>query len=246
MKFAYSFRVKLSILFLLTIIIPTLLITIVMPYYYKQIIVRNALTETDSALVSMKRNMEMYLTDLEKLTIIPYLSEDVMNALKLKASPSYASSDLYTTLVSNRALYNTLFTYMKMTREDIVGTMIIANDDTMYARMVNSTETVDQYPYTTKDWYKKTLEGDGQVVFISPHTQDYLRSPPATNVFSVARLIKDPDTEAHVGVIMADADTNVYEKNHWGYAFESQIDHRHFRRPEPTALCNFTFIHRRF
>lgn len=212
MKFAYSFRFKLSILYLLTIIVPTIIITIVMPFYYKQLIVRNSLSETDSALISMKRNIEMYLNDLEKLTIIPYLSEDVMNALKQKASPNSKDADMYTLLTSNRALYNTIFSYMKMTREDIVGTMIIANDDTMYARVVNSTETVDHYPYKTKEWFKKTIAGNGQVVFISPHPQDYLRNPPATAVFSVARLIKDPDTEAQVGFIMADADTNVMKK----------------------------------
>lgn len=212
MKFAYSFRFKLSILYLLTIIVPTIIISIVMPYYYKQIIVRNSISETDSALVSIKRNIETYLNDLEKLTIIPYLNDDVMNALKQKASPNHASAAPYTVLTSNRALYNTLYSFMKMTRDDIVGTMIIAGDDTMYARTVNSTETFDQYPYRTKDWYKQTVAGEGQVVFISPHPQDYLLSPPATTVFSVARLIKDPDTENQLGVIMADADTNVLKK----------------------------------
>jgi two-component system sensor histidine kinase YesM len=212
MKFAYSFRFKLSILYLLTILIPTIVIVVVMPYYYKQIIVENSMGETDSIISSLKREIEAYFKDLEKLTLMPYTNDDVMNALKQKADPDNAQADPYTLLSTNRALATKLQNYMKITREEIVGTTIIAKDNVLYANSFNGSDTVKDYDFATKDWYLKTLAGDGKVVFISPHRQDYLRNPTATDVFSVARVIKEPDTQAILGVIIADADTKLIRK----------------------------------
>ncbi|TXK74028.1 sensor histidine kinase, partial [Paenibacillus sp. N3.4] len=94
MNFAYSFRFKLSTLYLIIIIVPTIVITIIMPAYYKQIIIHNSMNETNSTVASLKINIESYLDDLEKLTVIPYLNDDIMNALKQKASPMNDYTDL--------------------------------------------------------------------------------------------------------------------------------------------------------
>ncbi|MBP1963389.1 cache domain-containing sensor histidine kinase [Paenibacillus aceris] len=214
MKFAYSFRFKLSMLYLITIIVPTIVITIIMPSYYKQIIIRNSMNETNSTVASLKLNIETYLDELEQLTIIPYLNDDIMNALKQKASTNHDGTDLYALLTSNRVLRTTLDNYMRITRNDILGTMIIAKDNKMYmgSKVGTSSDSVDAYPFSSQDWYKKALTGNGKAVFVSSHPQDYLIKPLAENVFSVARMIKDPDTEAQLAFIMADADTNILQK----------------------------------
>jgi two-component system sensor histidine kinase YesM len=212
MKFAYSFRFKLSILYLITILVPTIVIVVMMPYYYKQIIIENSMSETDSIISSLKREVEAYFKDLEKLTLLPYTNDDVMNALKQKADPNNAQADPFTLLSTNKALATKMQNYMKVAREDIVGTTIIAKDNVLYANSFNGSDTVKDYQFATKDWYLKTLAGDGKVVFISPHRQDYLRNPPATDVFSVARVIKEPDTQSILGVIIADADTKLIRK----------------------------------
>ena len=211
MKFAYSFRVKLTILYLLTILVPMLIVVIVMPYYFEQIIIRNAMNETDQAIEFLQREVETNLRELEKLTLVPYSNDEVMRALKQK-SQAHPLSDPYQLLLSNRALESTLQAYMKIARDDIVATSIMANDNRMYAKTVNSTDPVPDFPFLQENWYQAALKGDGKAVFIGPHQEEYLRNPPAPEVFSVSRVIKDPDTQENLAIIMADADTQVIHR----------------------------------
>ncbi|RUS43945.1 sensor histidine kinase [Cohnella sp. AR92] len=213
MRIFHSFRFKLSTLYLLTIIVPTIVIMIVMPYSYKKILVRNSMNETSNTIIALRRNMEAYLDDLENLTIIPYLNADIMNALKVKAELGQ-SADMYTLLSTNRTLTNSLENYMRITRDDIEGTILIAKDGTVYlgSKGWNAYDSASNYPYREQAWYRKTLEGNGKAAFISSHPRDYISNAPPGSVFSVARIIKDPDTEENLAFIMADADTRVLQK----------------------------------
>ena len=64
------------------------------------------------------------------------------------------------------------------------------------------------------DWYGDALEADGRAVFISRESRegdmDPIPYPEGTHVFSVARLINDPDTREPLAVICADADTGIF------------------------------------
>ncbi len=108
MKLRYSLRVKLTILFLCTIVLPLLLIVFVLPTYYRNLLTEETQTLTEGLLASLTRNVETYLDDLDRLTISPYLNDEVMRALKLKVSGQYAQANDYTKLLANRALNTTL------------------------------------------------------------------------------------------------------------------------------------------
>jgi two-component system sensor histidine kinase YesM len=139
------------------------------------------------------------------------LNEEVMRALKLKASRNYPEADAFTKLSADRALRTTLPLFMQNTRRDILATVLIAADGSAFVTSVGGaiSEPVAGYPYTEQDWYRKALQADGKIAFIGAHAQDYLLDTPRQRVLSVARLIKDPDTRQSLGVIMADADTVV-------------------------------------
>jgi two-component system sensor histidine kinase YesM len=108
MKLAYSLRFRLTIFYLFIVLGPVLIMTIAMPYYYQTSIARETQILTEGTLTSLARNIETYLDDLDRLTIAPYLNEEVMRALKLKASQDYGDIDDYTKLIANRALNSTL------------------------------------------------------------------------------------------------------------------------------------------
>src|SRR5437763_10949891 len=84
MKFPTTLRVQLSILYLLTTVIPLAIIVFVMPSYYQNVITRDSQTLTAATLTAVSRNIDTYLDDLDRLTLTPYLNDDVMYALKLK------------------------------------------------------------------------------------------------------------------------------------------------------------------
>jgi two-component system, sensor histidine kinase YesM len=211
MQFASSLRFRLMIFYLIIFLVPAAIMVFAMPYYFQQSLSKETRTLTEGTLTSIAKNIETYLDDLNRLTITPYLNDNVMQAMQLKASPNYSQADDYTKLLADRALRTTLPFFLQNSRTDILATILITPDGTAYIAAVGDAfdETVADYPYTQQDWYRKAVQADGDVVFISSHPQDYLRNTSSRQVFSVARLIKDPDTRQPLGVIMADADTVV-------------------------------------
>jgi two-component system sensor histidine kinase YesM len=211
MRFASSLRFRLMIFYLIIFLVPAAIMIFAMPYYFQQSLSKETRTLTEGTLTSIAKNIETYLDDLNRLTITPYLNDNVMQAMQLKASPNYSQADDYTKLLADRALRTTLPFFLQNSRTDILATILITPDGTAYIAAVGDAfdETVAGYPYTQQDWYRKAVQADGDVVFISSHPQDYLSNTSGRQVFSVARLIKDPDTRQPLGVIMADADTVV-------------------------------------
>ena len=211
MRFAYSLRFRLMIFYLIIFLVPAAIMIFAMPYYFQQSLSKETQTLTEGTLTSIAKNIETYLDDLNRLTITPYLNDNVMQAMQLKASPNYDQADDYTKLLADRALQTTLPLFLQNSRSDILATILVIPDGTAYIASVGDAfgEPVADYAYTQQDWYRKAVQADGDVVFISSHPQDYLSNVSGRQVFSVARLIKDPDTRQPLGVIMADADTVV-------------------------------------
>ncbi|GHO47331.1 sensor histidine kinase [Ktedonospora formicarum] len=210
MKFTKSLRMKLSVLYLLTTVIPLVVIVFAMPSYTEGVITQDTQTLTTATLTAVSRNIDTYLDDLDRLTLTPYLNSEVMYALKLKASNEYAHATPYQRLIADQALYSTLPNYLRITRKDILNTIILPLDGSVFvASKYPSSSPVPRYPFTKQEWYRKAIQADGDIVFVNPHSQDYLLTSTATQVFSVARLIKDPDSGLPLAVIMADADTVV-------------------------------------
>ena len=206
MKLAYSLRFRLTIFYLFIVLGPVLIITTAMPYYYQTSIARETQTLTQGTLTSLARNIETYLDDLDRLTMGPYLNEDVMRALRLSDSQRVNDAN------ANRALNSTLPLFLQSTRKDILGTILVTTDGSVYVTSVVGATPVPGYPYAEQEWYKKAVGADGKVTFISAHPQDYLETPTRKQVFSVARLIRDPDSRQPLAVIMADADTIVLDR----------------------------------
>jgi two-component system sensor histidine kinase YesM len=211
MRFAFSLRFRLMIFYLIIFLVPATIMIFAMPYYFQQALSNETQTLTEGTLTSIAKNIETYLDDLNRLTITPYLNDNVMQAIQLKASSNYNQADDYTKLLADRALKTTLPLFLQNSRTDILATVLIIPDGTAYIASIGGAfgEPVADYPYTQQDWYRKAVQADGNVVFISSHPEDYLSEASSRQVFSVARLIKDPDTRQPLGVIMADADTVV-------------------------------------
>lgn len=210
MKFTKSLRVKLSILYLLTIVVPLVIIVFALPGYYENVITQNSQTLTDATLDSLSHNIDLYLEDLDNLTLAPYLNDDVMNALEVKAFDRASASQK---LVAIQALNSTLPIMLSNTRQDILSTIVLPVDRSVFVTTrYNPASPVPDYPFTQQDWYKAAIAAKGDVVFVNPHPQDYLLTPIATQVFSVARRINDPNNPEHpLAVIMADADTSILQ-----------------------------------
>lgn len=209
---ATSPQSKLTIFYAITIIVPILIICFIMPFYYQNLIEKETQTLTETTLTSTARNIETYLDDLERLTIVPYFNDSLMNALKLKASPNYSKANLSTKMFVEKTLSTSLPAYFQNLREDIVGTILLTKDNSVYIENKSLSSSYPNFPYKKQEWFSKTIKADGKAAFIGTHEQSYMVSPSADKVFSVARLIKDPETLNPLAVIMADADTVILKE----------------------------------
>jgi two-component system sensor histidine kinase YesM len=254
MRFASSLRFRLMIFYLIIFLVPAAIMIFAMPYYFQQSLSKETQTLTEGTLTSIAKNIETYLDDLNRLTITPYLNDNVMQAMQLKASPNYNQADDYTKLVADRALQTTLPLFLQNSRSDILATILVIPNGTAYITSVGDAiaKPIADYAYTQQDWYQKAVQADGDVVFISSHPQDYLRNASGRQVFSVARLIKDPDTRQPLGVIMADADTVVlariindiqFNVSSIVCVFDDQNKLLYSSRPLPGNLQNLNFDH---
>jgi two-component system sensor histidine kinase YesM len=203
-----SIRFKLTLLFLVTIVIPVVIIVIELPTYYTKLIKEQESSLLDGTLTALTFDIETYLDDLERMTITPHLNDNVMRALKLKSTFQWQLLNPYEQFEAEQELYTTLPNFLKNMRKDILGTILLPMDGSVYITSPSgyANRAIEGYPFEEQDWYIRALKADGNVAFISVHTQNYLAGAGA-EVFSVARLIKDPDSQRPLGVIMADADT---------------------------------------
>lgn len=207
-----SLRSKLLVLYFCVLMIPMLVIVYVMPSFFYNLIMDKTSKQTESIQNAIARNMESYLDDLDRLTVTPYMNDNVIEALKLKNSPQYNESDDYTKLLTERVLRNGLPNLISNFRSDILGVLLLSLDGSTYL-LPNSQggDVTEDYPFREQEWYQETIEADGNTVFISPHLRDYVTNPAVTHAFSVARLIKDPDTKKPLAVLKADANTTVID-----------------------------------
>ncbi|RXZ83158.1 hypothetical protein EBB07_07480 [Paenibacillaceae bacterium] len=205
-----SFRFKLMMLYFWTIVIPTVIIVFFLPNYFQRLMIQHNTQYAESVAASFTKNIETYLNELERLTLTPYLDSDIMRALKYKASlEDKAVLSPIEKLRMDDALNEKFHNFIRMSRKDISGTTLVTPDGSIYAKSTDLTSPVDGYPFSSTEWYHKAMEANGSAVFIGSHKQDYLKQPLPTDVFSVARMIRDPDTASHLAFIIADADTQV-------------------------------------
>jgi two-component system sensor histidine kinase YesM len=208
-----SFRFKLMMLYFWTIVIPIVIIVFFLPNYFQRLMIQHNTQYAESMAASFTKNIETYLNELERLTLTPYFDSDIMKALKYKAKhDERVQLTPIEKLRMDDALNEKFHNFIRMSRKDISGTTLVTPDGSIYAKSTDLTSPVDNYPFTATEWYHKALEANGSAVFIGSHKQDYLKQPLPTDVFSVARIIRDPDTELQLAFIIADADTQVLKR----------------------------------
>ena len=213
MRFFYtSVRTKLTLLLLITIVIPVLILGIIYPIYFQRVMEKDKEALMEGTLTAITRSIETYMDDLERLTITPFLQNDILTSLKIKARSDQKNVSVYNKLVADRTLHEMQMIMFQNTRKDILGTVLVTADHSVYATdRYEVVEPIPDFPYKDQDWYKQTVLRNGKATFISPHRRDYLQNSQGKFVFSVARLIKDPDTQKPLAVIMADADNGIFD-----------------------------------
>ncbi|PKG25657.1 sensor histidine kinase [Niallia nealsonii] len=222
MNFTYSLRLKLTIFYFFIIVIPVLIISFAMPRYYQYLLAKETKKLTEDTLTSLSNNIQSYLDELSRLTITPYLNEDILSAISNVSSNNYKKADPSIQLAVNRALYNTLPKYLDFTREEVQSILLVTTNGAPFLQTRFKDNVVSNYDFTSQDWYIRAQENNGKVVFIPPHFQKYIEGETQKKVISAARLIRDPISQKPLAVLLADADNSAFEKLFRGIDFNNK------------------------
>lgn len=208
----HTLRSKLTLSYALIIAIPVAIIMICMPAYYQYLLERETEALTRNTMTSMTEHIVTYLEQLEQITYLPYFSPELMQALITKNSPDYAGGTDFVKYPVEMTLNSFLPAFLLTYGNNLSAALLLTEDGGVYSQTNGLSDIVEDYPFRNQDWYRQTVQADGKATFISTHRQNYLTTPITQRVFSVARLIKDPETMRPLAVIMADAETSLLDE----------------------------------
>lgn len=206
-KFSFSLILN----FLVSTLIPFITVTLLVAHIYKHNYTRDVFNLVDNSLVSISKNIYLYLSELDRATLTPYYNEDFFSILKHIRESSGRQSVLERAQLEDSLGYQ--MSFIRYTREDIVGSIIVSDEECIYSttNMVDSSIDPD-YNFSQQSWYQEALKLRGRPLFVSPHYQDYYIPNTNAQVVSVARAIVNLRTRQPLCVIKVDANTVIFDK----------------------------------
>ena len=207
-----SVQFKLIAVFLFSVLLPLIILIAVLPVWFTDRMEKNARISAEGTVASISKNVEIYLNDLENITLIPYINDSVMMALQKKKkflNLEIPEEEMYEI---NRALTYELPLYFQLMRNDISELLILPEDGSVYLTSVNSSYYEKEYDYRSQEWYQQAVKAEGRAIFIGNHRQDYIQNPKAEGVISVVRQIRDVETQEALAVVMSDTETDILER----------------------------------
>ncbi len=185
-----------------------LIMVLIMPHYISGVVEDNSTQMTAGTVSALCSNLEIYMNDLEKITIIPYMSDEMLGALKQKKEYAGKSMSGEETYRINAILKKELPHYFQMMHRDVTELLLLPLDGSVYLFSTFSNQYYSKdYDYAGQGWYQDAVNAAGGSVFVGSHAQEYVTLPNESGVFSVARLIRDPQDHEPLAIIMADMST---------------------------------------
>lgn len=216
MKISYTFRHKLSIIYIISCIIPFLLASIVSALVFFRIY-RNDTSELNVALLSSAAShVETYLTDLNELTLTPYYYTELMSYME-EMKKGDASGNVYHQYQMQQKYQRSISQIIYANRDDILSIIYIpfTSDNTISDSAIviskNATEihAIEEAVLQNREWQDAVISRNGSAYF--HYTNDYTISSPLLTdrfFFSTSRLIRDGITERPIGILRLDVYDN--------------------------------------
>lgn len=213
MKKRQSFQNRFLALFLVSIVLPIIIMATILAFYFQKRIYRDNEKYFSTSLYSISTNLSTYVSDLKRLALTPYIYDDILNffaAVENGKYTKYGSFDYRIEL--HRQNYTTsIQRILNTAREDILAVSFMpVNPDNHI--IVTATKTSDlinttSYPYQKEPWYQEALNTADPYHFMVSEAPPYIRSE--TTVISALHTVRNVYTKRKLGVIRIDASDKI-------------------------------------
>ncbi|PNV62049.1 hypothetical protein C0033_10370 [Clostridium sp. chh4-2] len=224
MKNNKSFSIQLLKNFLISTLIPFMLVTTVIANTYSRNYNKDIHILLNATVNSMTGGIITYLDELQQVTLLPYYNDEMYNYLK-NLSLNHPYEDVLEELSLRRNLDSNM-SFVRYNRADTNGIFIFEGDRCLYYTTINTDKKtlVQPYDYSAEPWYQDAIRANGRCIILGPHIPDYI-SPYDTPVISMVRSIMVLNTRQPLCVIKLDINTSIFDRifNEFAFHVDSKI-----------------------
>ncbi|SET78909.1 two-component system, sensor histidine kinase YesM [Lacrimispora sphenoides] len=213
MKKRQSFQNRFLALFLVSIVLPIIIMATILAFYFQKRIYRDNEKYFSTSLYSISTNLSTYVSDLKRLALTPYIYDDILNFFAAVENGKYTKNGSFDYRIElHRQNYTTsIQRILNTAREDILAVSFMpVNPDNHI--IVTATKTSDlinttDYPYQKEPWYQEALNTAEPYHFMVSEAPPYIRTE--TTVISALHLVRNVYTKRKLGVIRIDASDKI-------------------------------------
>ncbi|MEK3721136.1 sensor histidine kinase [Paenibacillus sp. FSL H8-0034] len=200
-------RSKILLIFILILVIPLSLQGILTYYEFSASVQRRSADYSTQIVGQINRNLDRTLMEMQRLSLMPLYDTQVLTILHKYSQPEYAQTRPSLAEMEKMFLYISGSAY---NRSEVRGIQIIADNGFIFTN-VDSALMNFYVDVRQEDWYRRAQIADGAWVIIPQHQPSYYTQN-STQVFSVARMIREPDTNNVIGMIKIDLKLDVFRQ----------------------------------
>lgn len=202
----FSLRKKMQLMILPLIAIPLLLSMAVTYRVFMKSQEEQSRTFMNNTLAQVTSNLDRYTKELGSLSLMPILSEEILNILRERA-PGEQATFMKT---DEKLVLSRFMVSLMIERDEIMGYMLFSNDGMLFSTS-NKEVSTQWLPEDETTWMSIASHGDGRLVYLPPNYPQYYKNMNEP-VVSVARMIIDPITFERVGYVKIDLTQEGFRK----------------------------------
>ncbi|MDR7316099.1 sensor histidine kinase [Brevibacillus nitrificans] len=198
--FRGTLRTKMLTLFLCLIAIPLSLQGMITYSKFTTSTEERTSEYTAQIVHQINRNLDRNMEEMKRLSLMPLYDNSVLSILRELGGSAQAPPYLSTEKRQKMTLYISSLSY---SRPEVKGIQIISQNGMIFSNLDPSTMKA-QVDLRKEEWYSRVLAGNGASVIIPSHRPDYYVDSSMDRYFSVARLLREPNTNLPLGIIKID------------------------------------------
>ncbi|MBB6637690.1 cache domain-containing sensor histidine kinase [Cohnella thailandensis] len=201
-----SLRTKMLVLFCLMVTVPFLLSGAITYSKYSARAAKDAQAYSDQLAEQVAINLERYIQELERITLSLYYDDNALDILTRHdggfRTGNYLASD--ESFKMNQLISSAIYE-----RTEVAGVFIFALDGSLFSNLQETSKS--SWLPQENEWMREAEADDGGLTVLPPASSpNYLTNVP--EVASIARLIKNPYTNAKLGFVKVDLTSSGFEK----------------------------------
>lgn len=214
---SWSLRSKTLLIFLLLIATPLALLGTATYWHFSSSIERRTSDYATQLVGQINQNVDRMLNEFQRLSLMPLYDSTVLSILKkYSETPTLYKQPT----VEERSKMLLYIASMTFDRPDLESIQIFAKNG--YTFSSKDASAIRAYTYLTEQsWYPPVQQADGAWVLIPPHKPSYFMDDDHF-YFSIARIIREPNTNAMLGVVKIDIRQTMFEQILRNVKFEEE------------------------